>query len=142
MRSLDIATIVALDKLGTLYKWGGNSPVSEWGVDCSGYVCFVLRPVGLIDKKDYSAQMLYDKFSQTVDVVDVASEGDLIFWKNDVGNVTHVEYALNDTTMVGSSGGNRLCVSEKVAKKMGAYVKVRPISARPGGIILNTSSLF
>lgn len=144
LTTIEIVTNEALELTGTPYKWGGNCPYTEWGTDCSGYVCHLLRTGGVIGKKDYSAQMLFDLFKTRCDVItqEVADAGDLIFWENGKGKVIHVEFILNPKMMIGASGGNSLCRTIAIAKKMKAYVKAHPIDSRPGGIILRTSGLF
>ncbi len=55
----DTVVSIARQWLGYPYKWGGNDPVVDGGVDCSGYVLWVLRKVG-IEYADTTAQGLWN----------------------------------------------------------------------------------
>lgn len=59
--------------LGTPYVFGGETP--GVGLDCSAYVSYVYRSVGLVDGR-YTAQGLYDKSTMT----DEPLPGDLVFF--------------------------------------------------------------
>lgn len=107
------------------YKWKGNSPLD--GLDCSGFVCEVLRSVGLIGKEDYSAQMLYDKFKKNQSDL---QEGSLLFFGKSETALTHVAIAIDDYLMVEAGGGDSTTDTLEKAIARNAYVRVRPISSR------------
>ncbi|MEN9852480.1 MAG: hypothetical protein RI996_423 [Candidatus Parcubacteria bacterium] len=69
--------------LGTLYSWGGRS---IYGVDCSGFTQVVYRFVGVSLPRNASQQAFHGE--------EVPFEnkliGDLAFFKNQAGSITHV----------------------------------------------------
>lgn len=78
--------------LGTPYVWGGETPGS--GLDCSGYVSYVYKSVGLMSGRD-TAQGIYDSCMKT----DNPMPGDLVFFKG--------TYATDDyITHIGIYAGN------------------------------------
>lgn len=110
---------IALKFFGIPYVWGGNTP--EQGLDCSGLVCECLRSLGHIGKSDYTAQMIYDKFSNKRGFTIVPDA--LLFFGRTSDSITHVAIALNDTLMI-EAGGEGSKPTDK------GYVRIRPISNR------------
>lgn len=90
--------------LGLPYLWGGSSP-AEGGLDCSGYVSYVLRNVGLISGRG-SAQTLYDMCTKT----DNPQPGDLVFFQGtyDTPGISHVGIYAGDGMMYHSGDPNTL----------------------------------
>lgn len=114
---------------GTPYVFGGND--IETGIDCSGFVCEVLRSVGLLDMRDYTAQMLHDKFEDRPFTMLIDRElaspfryfkrGDIIFYGNNVGSITHVSIYLGDGMIIEAGGEGRKATTR-------GYVRYRKLS--------------
>lgn len=92
------------ESLGIPYSWGGSSP-AEGGMDCSGYVSYVLRNVGLISGRP-SAQGLYNMCAKT----DNPQPGDLVFFQGtyDTAGISHVGIYAGDGMMYHSGDPNQL----------------------------------
>jgi cell wall-associated NlpC family hydrolase len=113
----------ALSFLGVPYIYGGNY---RDGLDCSGFVCEVLRAGGLI-KGDYSAQGLYDELRN---FPQKRGANSLAFFGADDKNIVHVGFCLNTDLMIEAGGGDQWVTSIEIAKKQGACVRIRPINFR------------
>lgn len=123
MNKNNIATKVAWQFVGTLYRWGGDDPS---GFDCSGLVIEILKSVGIINRKqDFTAAGLYNKFKHAE--VQQPGAGCLIFWGKNKTKITHVEYCIDEAHTIGASGGGSTTLTHADAIKQNAYVKVRPI---------------
>jgi cell wall-associated NlpC family hydrolase len=88
--------------LNTPYLWGGRS---VYGTDCSGFVQQVFKLFG--------RKLLRDAFLQagqggTVSTVNEVRLGDLAFFQNEKGRVTHVGIVLDDLRIVHASGRVRI----------------------------------
>lgn len=116
---------VAWRLYGTPYIYGGNSPLV--GLDCSGFVCEVLRSVGIIGKEDLNAQMLYDRFKLLPNSI---KPGSLLFFGKDLKSISHVGLAVSDFAYLEAGGGDSTTYSVEKAQKQNAYVRLRPISLR------------
>lgn len=110
---------VALLYFGTPYVWAGNDIGT--GLDCSGFVCEVLRSVGIIGNRDYSAQSLYKCLMGITDVTFYGAE--IYFFGKDVENITHVAIELGNGLMIEAGGEGRVA-SDK------GYVRIRPLANR------------
>lgn len=113
--------------LGTPYIWGGNfgGRSERGGLDCSGFVCEVLRGVGLLDKSDLSAQGLYEHYKDSAR--SQLGKGSVLFFGQHRKQITHVAIALNDKLMIESGGGNHFTTDVSEAKNRNAMVRFRPI---------------
>lgn len=91
--------------LGTPYLFGGNTPKS--GIDCSAYVCYVYRSVGLYGEGRTTAQALYDMSVKT----DNPQPGDMIFFKGtyDTGGqlISHIGIYAGGNMMYHSGDPNQ-----------------------------------
>lgn len=88
--------------LNTPYLWGGRS---VFGIDCSGFVQQVFRFFQQPLPRDAYQQ------AETGEVVGFLQEavcGDLAYFDNDEGRITHVGMLLNNDTIIHSSGKVRV----------------------------------
>ena len=116
---MDLAAI-ALMFFGIEYIYGGNNPTV--GLDCSALTCEALRSIGKLDKKDYSAQMLFNKFISDSQNGEIKRNTILFFGRNST-LVSHVAIAIDENLMI-EAGGEGREASDK------GYVRIRPISNR------------
>ena len=99
-RSL-LAVKLALKYLNAPYQWGGRSPL---GIDCSGLSQNIYKILGIPLKRDAYQQVSSGK---AVDFAEQAENGDLAFFHNDEGKVTHVGivYAKGDSKEIIHASG-------------------------------------
>lgn len=112
--------------LGTPYVFSGNYVD---GLDCSGFVCEILRSAGVVgNREDLTAQDLFDRtqregtYSQTA--------GSLAFFGKSFKEISHVALCLNPYQMIEAGGGDGTTINVTEAKKKNAFVRIRPINYR------------
>jgi hypothetical protein len=88
--------------LNAPYLWGGRS---LFGIDCSGFVQAVYKLLGIALPRDASQQV--DK-GEIVDFLASAKLGDLAFFDNEEGRITHVGLMLSNDRIIHSSGMVRI----------------------------------
>lgn len=86
--------------MGTTYLWGGTSVKSA---DCSGFVKTAYFSAGIILSRDASQQALTGDI-MPAEQRDECQTGDLLFFGNAPGKVSHVALYLNDGKYIHSSG--------------------------------------
>lgn len=93
-------TIASISKhfLNTPYLWGGKS---LFGIDCSGFTQTVYKIFGISIPRDSNQQV---KLGESVSFAADAKEGDLAFFDNEEGEITHVGIILNDKKIIHASG--------------------------------------
>ena len=80
------------------YLWGGRMP---FGIDCSGFVQMVFKLCGIPLLRDASQQAIQ---GEIVNLLNEAHPGDLAFFDNDDGEITHVGILLDKQTIIHASG--------------------------------------
>ncbi len=88
----------ALSYLNTPYLWGGRSP---FGIDCSGFAQIVYKLCGFQLPRDayQQAEHGYD-----VPFVETSEPGDLAFFDNEEGRITHVGIVTEPGKIIHASG--------------------------------------
>ena len=81
---------IAFHYLNTPYRWGGRTPM---GIDCSGLVQNVFLIYGMQLPRDAAQQA---EIGETVSFIEEAMEGDLAFFDNSEGHITHVGIVLKE----------------------------------------------
>lgn len=89
---------LSMQYLNVSYLWGGRS---TFGIDCSGFVQNVLRFFGKKLPRDASQQA---REGTLVEFLPMAQCGDLAFFDNEEGNITHVGILLDSNTIIHSAG--------------------------------------
>jgi len=110
--NIDKMIHIAEKWFGKPYIYSGNSFI---GVDCSGFVCAVLRSMGLVEQhEDLSVAMLWDKFQTQATLS--PERGSLVFWFNNELKAVHIGICIDDKTSIQAARGNSaLKVSEDTA---------------------------
>ncbi|GAB2656502.1 C40 family peptidase [Flavihumibacter cheonanensis] len=93
---------IALQYLNTPYLWGGRTFA---GIDCSGFVQMVYRQLGIHMQRDAWMQAAE---GESVGFLQEAQPGDLAFFDEPDGRITHVGILLNDHEIIHSSGKVRI----------------------------------
>jgi gamma-D-glutamyl-L-lysine dipeptidyl-peptidase len=88
--------------LNTSYQWGGRT---VFGVDCSGFCQLVFKCMGIHLMRDAYQQATQ---GEVVGFMQEAKCGDLAFFDNEAGKITHVGILLNSDTIIHSSGKVRI----------------------------------
>ncbi len=84
------------------YLWGGRS---FYGIDCSGFTQIVYKLMGIAIPRDASQQV---ELGENVPFVEEAVAGDLAFFDNAEGQITHVGLCLGRGEIIHASGKVRI----------------------------------
>jgi cell wall-associated NlpC family hydrolase len=102
--ALSAAAIIAQARLylGASYLWGGKS---IWGIDCSGLVQMAYKAAGLFVPRDAWQQA---EGGDVVSFIQEAAPGDLAFFDNAEGRITHVGILISNDQILHASGQVRI----------------------------------
>ena len=92
----------ALMYLNAPYLWGGRSPL---GIDCSGLTQMVYRLQGVKLPRDAYQQA---EIGRTLSFIEESEPGDLAFFDNQEGKITHVGIILKNNHIIHASGRVRI----------------------------------
>jgi len=104
--------------IGTPYSYGANDIAIA--VDCSAFVCELLRMKGIIGKKDYSSRMLFDELRSSFVQ---PSEDSILFFGKDFQSISHVAIAIDDEYLIEASGEGKIETDK-------GFVRIRKINHR------------
>jgi len=92
----------ALNYLNAPYLWGGKTP---FGIDCSGLTQMVYKINGYSLLRDASQQATQ---GEVLSFIEESEPGDLAFFDNDEGNITHVGIIMDDNYIIHAHGQVRI----------------------------------
>jgi hypothetical protein len=88
--------------LNAPYLWGGRSP---FGIDCSGFTQMVFKLSGYKLQRDASQQA---EQGMVINLIEEAAAGDLAFFDNEEGKITHVGILTAKDKIIHASGKVRI----------------------------------
>ncbi|HOY14766.1 MAG TPA: C40 family peptidase [Saprospiraceae bacterium] len=100
--STEMMVKIAKKYLNAPYLWGGRSP---FGIDCSGFTQVLFKIWGFALPRDAYQQA---NLGELIDFVELAQEGDLAFFDNAEGKITHVGMVLANQEIIHASGRVRI----------------------------------
>ncbi|HZW64035.1 MAG TPA: C40 family peptidase [Flavobacteriaceae bacterium] len=93
---------MALLYLNTPYLWGGKTP---FGIDCSGFTQMVYKLCGYTLLRDASQQATQ---GEALSFIEESEPGDLAFFDNAEGHITHVGLIMKDNYIIHAHGKVRI----------------------------------
>jgi hypothetical protein len=88
--------------LNAPYLWGGRTP---FGIDCSGFIQMAYKLQGMNLLRDASQQATQ---GEVISLLAEAEPGDLIFFDDQEGNITHVGMMVDQQRIIHCSGKVRM----------------------------------
>ena len=110
--------------LGTPYVWGGVTPA---GADCSGFVQSVYRLHGLALPRDSDLQARVGKEVEAQGDLAALRPGDLLFFSERPGRITHVAISLGGSRIIHSALSNGGVRINDLAGDLEAEARLRPL---------------
>lgn len=101
---LNVETVSETAKqfLNVPYLWSGRS---FFGIDCSGFVQLIYKVHGISLPREAQQQ---SEIGEVLSFVEESKPGDLAFFENEEGNITHVGMMLKDYQIIHASGKVRI----------------------------------
>ncbi len=128
-QQVDRLLLRAIELIYVPYIWGGNDPVKDEGLDCSGFIGYLFREIGVLPEGyDNTADGYYRKYLEQA--VDDPRRGCLVFYGKENKPVTHMMLCLTPTVCVGAVRGNKWTDTVARAKQNNARVDIRSINYR------------
>ncbi len=93
---------IAYQFLNVPYLWGGKTP---FGIDCSGFTQTVYKLCGIPILRDASEQATQ---GEVLSFIEESEPGDLAFFDNEEGKITHVGIVMNDYNIIHAHGKVRI----------------------------------
>lgn len=93
---------IAYKFLNSPYLWGGKTP---FGIDCSGFTQMVYKLCGHQLLRDASQQATQ---GEVLSFIEESEPGDLAFFDNNEGAITHVGIIMNDNYIIHAHGKVRI----------------------------------
>jgi cell wall-associated NlpC family hydrolase len=93
---------IAFRFLNAPYLWGGKTP---FGIDCSGFTQMVYKLCGYKLLRDASQQATQ---GEVLSFIEESEPGDLAFFDNNEGVITHVGIIMNDNYIIHAHGKVRI----------------------------------
>jgi len=84
------------------YLWGGKNP---FGIDCSGFTQVIYKIKGIKIPRDAADQV---KEGIIINFISEAKKGDLAFFDNNEGDITHVGIIISENEIIHASGKVRI----------------------------------
>ena len=117
--TLEPADIVAMAAplMDTGYEWGGTT---ERGIDCSGFTQFIFKSRGIFLPRDAEQQAIVGNLvAEGNDVAKLAQPGDLIFFLNERGKVSHVGISLGGDRLIHSNNASGVHIGQLLTAEKG-----------------------
>lgn len=92
----------AIAYLNAPYLWGGRTP---FGIDCSGFTQMVYKLCGYQLLRDASQQATQ---GEALSFIEESEPGDLAFFDNEEGHITHVGIIMQDNYIIHAHGKVRI----------------------------------